>query len=86
MNLHNRDSQPEELKAWYNDTNGEIDCKKKPKCLIEVINGFYAKPRPLKRPMRACVYDYYNSIQDGFSVVSGECLSIKVESGFLKKK
>lgn len=36
--------------------------------------------------MRACVYDYYNNIQDGFSVVSGECLSIKVESGFLKKK
>lgn len=51
-----------------------------------MIDNFYAKPRPLKRPMRACIYDYYQNIQDGFSVCQGECMSIKVESGVLKKK
>jgi translation elongation factor EF-1alpha len=74
------------LKKWYNDEKGEFDTTKKPRCLVEVIDSFYAKPRPLKRPMRACVYDFYQNIQDGFSVCQGECMSLKVESGILKKK
>ena len=86
INVESRNSQPEKLKAWYNEERGEHEANKKPACLIEVIDSFYAKPRPLKRPMRACVYDYYQIIQDGFSAVSGDCLSVKVESGVLRKK
>ena len=86
LNLDTRDSQPEELKKWYNEEAGKTDPRKVPRCLLEAIDQFKSKPRPIKRPMRACVYDYYQTVQDGLSIISGECLSIKCMSGAIKKK
>ena len=86
INLETRDSQPPELTSWYNEERGKHEANKVPRCLIEAIDGFKTIPRPINRPVRACIYDYYQTMQDGFSFVQGDCLSIKVESGVIKKK
>ena len=84
LNLESRDLQPEELKSWY---HSEAEDKfKKGRSLVEVIDSFRGRPKPVKKPIRVCVYDYLNKGQDAFSAVSGDCCSVKVESGVIKEK
>jgi translation elongation factor EF-1alpha len=58
LNLDTRDTQPKEMRAWYNEEMKESS--KKGLCLVEVIDSFRALPRPVKKPIRVCIYDYFN--------------------------
>jgi selenocysteine-specific translation elongation factor len=33
-----------------------------------------------------CIYDYFNKVQDGHGALSGDCVSVKVESGVVQEK
>lgn len=66
-NLENRESQPEKLKSWYNDK--QEDKNKKGFTLIEAIDEFKSRKNPVNKPIRVCIYDYYNKGQDAMSAV-----------------
>ena len=57
-----------------------------PICLIEAINQFKVNPKPIRKPTRVVVYDFYVKNQDGSSALWGDCCSVKVESGVVKEK
>jgi translation elongation factor EF-1alpha len=86
LNLDSRDSQPDELKKWYNDKAGETNDWKKPLCLLEVLDNFKSHPKPFNKPTRVCIYDIYAQNKDGFSITTGDCFSTKVESGVIVEK
>ena len=86
INLDSRESQPEELKCWYNDKNGETNPWKKPMCLLEILDNFKSHPKPYNKPARVCIYDIFNKMKDGFSTTTGDCFSTKVESGVVSEK
>jgi elongation factor 1 alpha-like protein len=86
LNLESRESQPAELKKWYNEEAGKDDPYKEPICLIEAFERFKASPQPYNRPARVCIYDYFNRNKDGFSNVTGDVLQVKVESGAIQTK
>lgn len=86
INLDSRSTQPEELKAWYNDVNGATNPWKKPLCLLEILDNFKSHPKPYNKPTRVCIYDIFSKMKDGFSVTSGDCFSTKVESGVVQEK
>lgn len=86
LNLENRDSQPDQLKKWYGTDDNRENRHKGGKCLIEIVDSFKPFPKPFKKPLRVGIYDFYNKGQDGFSALSGDCVSVKVESGIVKEK
>ena len=69
INLISRDNQPDKLKTWYE--------AREPRCLLEIIDTFTPTPKRLKRPIRACVYDYYSKAKEG-AKLSGDIVSIKL--------
>ena len=73
-NLISRDTQPEELKSWY----GSEGRDEEPKCLLECIEEFKPFPKKIKKPSRACVYDYYSKPPTGFTKLHGDCLTLKI--------
>lgn len=83
-NLHSRDTQPEQLKKWYNEENGKDNRFKKPLCLVEALHLLRAHPKPYNKPTRICIYDYFVKQPDGHSLLTGDILSVKVESGVVK--
>ena len=86
FNLESRDSQPDELKKWYNEKAGETNPWKKPFCLLEILDGFKSNPKPYNKPARVCIYDIFTKARDGFSITSGDVVSTKIESGVVKEK
>ena len=50
---------------------------------IEAIDEFKSRKNPVNKPIRVCIYDYYNKGQDAMSAVQGECISCKIESGVI---
>ena len=55
-------------------------------CLLEAIEAFKPFPKATNKPIRACVYDYYNRIKDGVSNITGDCISVKVTQGVIALK
>ena len=84
INVDTRDTQVEELKAWYNEDQEDI--KKKGRCLVEIMDSLNSAVRPHKRPVRACIYSYFNRTKDGKSTATGDCVHLKIESGIIKEK
>ena len=76
INLDSAEDLPEELTSWYKD----------PVCLMDVIDNFKGARRPVYKPIRVCVYDFYTKVQDGKTNVHGDCLSVKIESGIIQEK
>ena len=83
INLDNANNQPPELKKWY---QSKKSINKQGKTLIETIECFRSSSRPLNKPTRVCIYDYFFKNKDGFSVTSGDCIQAKVESGVVTVK
>jgi hypothetical protein len=50
------------------------------------VDQFKSFPKPIDKPARACIYDYFNKIKDGFSITSGDCVQAKIQSGIIKVK
>jgi translation elongation factor EF-1alpha len=53
---------------------------------VDAIDQFKSRKNPVNKPIRVCVYDYYNKGQDAFSAVQGDCISCKIESGVIQEK
>lgn len=79
-----KDSLPSELTSWYNPQAEEAS--KKGLTLLDALLNFKAHPKAVDKPLRLCVYDYYNKPKMGHSEMYGDCLSIKVESGVVMAK
>ena len=84
INLDSRTSQPELLTSWYNES--QESPHKKGKSLLEVIDNFKSSKKEIHKPLRVCIYDYFAKNRDGISHATGDCLSVKVESGIMKEK
>jgi len=72
------------LNKWYNEKS--TDGNKKGYCLTELLDNLKSAPKSINKPLRVCVYDFYNKPKDGISAVTGDCVSVKIESGILKEK
>jgi len=60
INLETRDTQPEELKKWYNKNSSENNVHKTPNCLLDILYNFKSQQKPVDKPARICIYDYYH--------------------------
>ena len=96
LNLIDRTSQPPELVEWYADSwylkfrttddeksKNALQCE--PICLVEALENFKNPKMPINKPLRVCIYGYYNKLRHGNDTLYGDCLTVKVESGVLKR-
>lgn len=53
---------------------------------MEIMDNFKPSKKLVNKPLRVCIYDSFNKMKDGFSIATGDCLKVKVDSGVLKEK
>jgi elongation factor 1 alpha-like protein len=71
------------LTKWYNHESSKENKYKEPICLVDALERFKPSQKPNSKPQRICIYDYFNRGKDGFSWVTGDCCTVKIESGML---
>lgn len=79
VNLNDLNSRPEALNKWYRAEEGYY-----PQTLVDIIDNFKPRKKPFNKPIRVSVYQYFNKPKDGFSIVTGDSVAVKIESGVIK--